>query len=158
MKFRCKRLISCVFNYFQKFSEINGFSEAKVDKILEVVGKFVASGFVWALDLHTKRHDMVYITTGSRHLDDLIGGGIETGAITEVFGESGSGKTQLCLTLAVACQLQFAQGGGEGKCLYIDTNGTFRPERLLTVSGSIGFVFLDCVTIFRVVRVNSNRY
>jgi hypothetical protein len=61
-------------------------------------------------------------------------GGIETGSITELFGEFRTGKTQLCLTLCVTCQLPISQGGGEGKALYIDTEGTFRPERLAPIA------------------------
>ncbi|KAB7494244.1 DNA repair protein RAD51-like protein A [Armadillidium nasatum] len=78
--------------------------------------------------------DTTQLTTGSKELDKLLGGGIETGSITEIFGEFRTGKTQLCHTLAVTCQLPIDMGGGEGKCLYIDTEGTFRPERLLAVS------------------------
>ena len=48
------------------------------------------------------------------------------------------GKTQLCHTLAVTCQLPTDMGGGEGKCLYVDTEGTFRPERLLAVAERYG--------------------
>lgn len=91
-------------------------------------------GFLSATDFHTRRSEIVFLTSGSRELDKLLGGGIETGSITEVFGEFRTGKTQLCHTLAVTCQLPISQGGGEGKCLYIDTEGTFRPERLLAVS------------------------
>lgn len=91
-------------------------------------------GFFSATDVHLKRSEIVFLTTGSRELDKLLGGGIETGSITEMFGEFRTGKTQLCHTLAVTCQLPISQGGGEGKCLYIDTEGTFRPERLLAVS------------------------
>jgi DNA repair protein RAD51 len=65
-------------------------------------------------------------------------GGIETGAITEMFGEFRTGKSQLCHTLAVTCQLPVSMGGGEGKCLYIDTEGTFRPVRLLAVAERYG--------------------
>lgn len=65
-------------------------------------------------------------------------GGIETGAITELFGEFRTGKSQLCHTLAVTCQLPVSMGGGEGKCLYIDTEGTFRPVRLLAVAERYG--------------------
>ena len=89
-------------------------------------------------------------------MDKLLQGGIETGSITELFGEFRTGKSQLCHTLAVTCQLPVDMGGGEGKCLYIDTegkkayqvinmkcvsisifftiSGTFRPERLLAVA------------------------
>jgi hypothetical protein len=65
-------------------------------------------------------------------------GGIETGAITELFGEFRTGKSQICHTIAVTCQLPVSMGGGEGKCLYIDTEGTFRPVRLLAVAERYG--------------------
>lgn len=78
------------------------------------------------------------MSTGSTELDKLLGGGIETGSITEMFGEFRTGKTQLCHTLAVTCQLPTNRGGGEGKCLYIDTEGTFRPERLLATAERFG--------------------
>lgn len=94
-------------------------------------------GFVTATELHSKRAELITLTTGSRDLDKLLGGGMETGSITEIFGEFRSGKTQICHTLAVTCQLPISQGGGEGKCLYIDTEGTFRPERLLAVAEKV---------------------
>jgi DNA repair protein RAD51 len=81
-----------------------------------------------------QRQELISITTGSRELDKLLGGGIETGSITEMFGEFRTGKTQLAHTLAVTCQLPANSGGGEGKCLYIDTEGTFRPERLISIA------------------------
>lgn len=59
----------------------------------------------------------------------VAGGGIESQSITEAFGEFRTGKTQLCHTLAVTSQLPFSMGGGNGKVIYIDTEGTFRPER-----------------------------
>jgi len=98
------------------------------------------------------------LTTGSKELDKLLGGGIETGSITEIFGEFRTGKTQLCHTLCVTCQVSISllcdlnqptnqneqtnerkqldlnQGGGEGKAMYIDTEGTFRPQRLVAIA------------------------
>ena len=65
-------------------------------------------------------------------------GGFETGSITELYGEFRTGKTQLCHTLCVTCQLPVDQGGGEGKALYIDTEGTFRPERLVAIAERFG--------------------
>jgi DNA repair protein RAD51 len=59
---------------------------------------------------------------------------METGALTELFGEFRTGKTQICHTLCVTCQLPMDQGGGEGKAMYIDTEGTFRPERLVEIA------------------------
>ncbi|KAL5238756.1 hypothetical protein ACI65C_006166 [Semiaphis heraclei] len=113
---------------------IKGISEAKADKILAEASKMVPLGFTSATIFHLKRSEIIQLTTGSKELDRLLGGGIETGSITEIFGEFRTGKTQLCHTLAVTCQLPIGQNGGEGKCLYIDTEGTFRPERLLSVA------------------------
>ncbi|KAK9687306.1 Rad51 [Popillia japonica] len=113
---------------------IKGISEAKADKVLAEASKIVPMGFTTATDIHQKRSEIIQLTTGSKELDRLLGGGIETGSITEIFGEFRTGKTQLCHTLAVTCQLPIEHNGGEGKCLYIDTEGTFRPERLLSVA------------------------
>lgn len=96
--------------------------------------KLVPMGFSTATSFYQKRSEIIMLTTGSKELDKLLGGGIETGSITELFGEFRSGKSQLCHTLAVTCQLPISQNGGEGKCLYIDTEGTFRPERLTAVA------------------------
>jgi DNA repair protein RAD51 len=63
-------------------------------------------GFTTATAAHQKRAELVVLTTGSAELDRLLGGGIETGSITEIFGEFRTGKTQLCHTLAVTCQVK----------------------------------------------------
>lgn len=113
---------------------IKGISDGKADKIIQEASKLVAMGFKTAAEVHMIRANIVYITTGSAELDRLLGGGIETGSITEIFGEFRTGKTQLCHTLAVNCQLPVDMGGAEAKCIYIDTEGTFRPERLIAVA------------------------
>lgn len=113
---------------------IKGISEGKADKILQEASKLVSMGFKTAAEVHMIRANIVYITTGSAELDRLLGGGIETGSITEIFGEFRTGKSQLCHTLAVNCQLPVDMGGAEAKCIYIDTEGTFRPERLIAVA------------------------
>lgn len=95
-------------------------------------------GFTTATEMHHRRNELISITTGSKELDNLLAGGVETGSVTELFGEFRSGKSQICHTLAVTCQLPFDMGGGEGKCLYIDTEGTFRPVRLLSVANRFG--------------------
>ena len=77
---------------------------------------------------------------------------METGSITELYGEFRTGKTQMCHTLCVICQLPIEQGGGEGKAMYIDTEGTFRPERLTQISKRFGLNpddVLDNVTYAR---------
>ncbi|XP_064622452.1 DNA repair protein RAD51 homolog 1 [Lineus longissimus] len=117
---------------------IKGISEAKADKVIAEAAKLVPMGFTTATEFHQKRSEIIQLTTGSKELDKLLQGGIETGSITEMFGEFRTGKTQLCHTLAVTCQLPIDVGGGEGKCLYIDSEGTFRPERLLAVAERYG--------------------
>ncbi|KAM6134123.1 DNA repair protein RAD51 homolog 1 isoform 2-T2 [Phoenicopterus ruber ruber] len=102
---------------------IKGISEAKADKILV---RMLRKSF-------NPRYSRSFISPGLKH-----SGGIETGSITELFGEFRTGKTQLCHTLAVTCQLPIDRGGGEGKAMYIDTEGTFRPERLLAVAERYG--------------------
>ena len=81
-----------------------------------------------------KRKNLIYLSTGSGELDKLLGGGIETGSITEMFGEFRTGKTQICHTLCVTAQLSREHGCGGGKVLYIDTEGTFRPEKLQAIA------------------------
>lgn len=113
---------------------IKGLSEAKVDKIKQEAEKIIPLGFSTATIAYESRKSQIYVSTGSRELDKLLGGGIETGSITEMFGEFRTGKTQLCHTLCVTCQLPLSDGGGEGKAMYIDTEGTFRPERLRAIA------------------------
>jgi RecA/RadA recombinase len=70
------------------------------------------------------------ISTGSKSIDSLLGGGVHTGMITDIYGESGSGKSQLCFTL---CSNNSRRGF---RTLFIDSAGTFRPERIAEISGS----------------------
>lgn len=114
--------------------EVKGISEQKADKLLQEAMKHCRMGFTNALEFMAKRSDLIQLTTGSKALDSLLDGGIESGSITELFGEFRTGKSQLCHTLAVTCQLSVDRGGGEGKCMYIDTEGTFRPQRLVEIA------------------------
>jgi len=77
------------------------------------------------------------ITTGSKALDELTGG-VEVGSLTEFYGSFATGKTQLCHQLCVNVQLPRSQGGVEGEALYIDCDGTFRPERLREMAEAAG--------------------
>jgi len=118
--------------------QIKNISDNKADKLLAEASKLIHMGFTTATELHRQRQDIIQVSTGSKELDKLLQGGIETGSITEIFGEFRTGKTQLCHQLCVTCQLPLEQGGGEGKALYIDTEGTFRPERLLAIAERYG--------------------
>lgn len=87
-----------------------------------------------AMELCLKPAEVITLTTGCSGFDKLLGGGFKTGSITEIFGDFNTGKTQICYTLAVRCQLPISKGGGEGKCIYIDSDGTFKSEKLLDVA------------------------
>jgi DNA repair protein RadA len=86
--------------------------------------------FVTAESALEKRKSLMRCSTGSRALDELLLGGIETQAVTEFYGEFGSGKSQICHTLAAIAPQPKEAGGLNGGVIYIDTEGTFRPERL----------------------------
>ena len=98
----------------------------------------VSLGFTTATTRLETTKDLIFISTGSKDLDSLLAGGIETGSVTEVFGEFRTGKTQLCHTLCVTCQLPLDQGGAEGKAMFIDTEGTFRPQKLIAIAERYG--------------------
>ncbi|XP_030196503.1 meiotic recombination protein DMC1/LIM15 homolog isoform X2 [Gadus morhua] len=108
---------------------IKGLSEAKVEKIKEAAGKMLT-----AFEYSTKRKQVFHITTGSQEFDKLLGGGIESMAITEAFGEFRTGKTQLSHTLCVTSQLPGEDGYMGGKVIFIDTENTFRPDRLKDIA------------------------
>lgn len=107
-----------------------GLGEATAAKIIQAARDALDVGYETAMDILERRKSVVKLTTGSKNLDELLGGGLETQAITEVYGRFGSGKTQLGLQLAVNVQLPRDEGGMEGTALYIDTENTFRPERV----------------------------
>ncbi|KAL0049749.1 hypothetical protein WJX82_009127 [Trebouxia sp. C0006] len=117
---------------------MKGLSEAKVDKMQKESFKLVHMGFTTASCIMESRKDNIRISTGCKDLDNILEGGIETGSITEMYGEFRCGKTQLCHTLCVLCQMPVDMGGGEGKAMYIDTEGTFRPERLVQIAEEYG--------------------
>jgi meiotic recombination protein DMC1 len=127
---------------------IKGITEQKAEKIYEAANKIESMSFQSGIAILEKRKKIRRITTGSRQFDMLLckctrvspnaEGGVESQGITEAFGEFRTGKTQLAHTLCVTAQLSKSQGGGEGKVLYIDTENTFRPERIKQIAGRFG--------------------
>jgi len=108
--------------------------EGVAEKVIEAARKAESIDFETAYDVMERRRDVGRITVGSEAFNELIGGGIETQSITEVFGEFGSGKSQISHELAVTVQLPKDQGGIDGECVFIDTENTFRPERIEQIS------------------------
>ena len=105
----------------------------EAQKILKEKG-YLEKDLVSANELFARRAKMLRCTTFSENLDTLLAGGIETQAVTEFYGEFGSGKTQICHTTCVASQLPVDQHGLGGAALYIDTESTFRPERVAQIA------------------------
>eukprot|EP00792_Barthelona_sp_PAP020_P006132 TRINITY_DN2916_c0_g1_i1.p1 TRINITY_DN2916_c0_g1~~TRINITY_DN2916_c0_g1_i1.p1 ORF type:complete len:360 (+),score=117.49 TRINITY_DN2916_c0_g1_i1:33-1082(+) len=129
---------SIIMHTRKDLANVKGISDAKVEKIIEAATKLENSVFVTGTQALEKRQQIIKITTGCTEFDNLLKGGLETRALTEIFGEFRTGKTQLVHTLAVTCQLPREMGGGEGKVAIIDTEGTFRPEKLTKIAERYG--------------------
>jgi len=115
----------------------SGLGEKTTAKLIKSSMEILNIGFKSAEDVWEHRKNISRITTGSQELDDLLGGGIETGSLIEFFGEFRTGKTQIMHQLSVNVQLTRDQGGLEGRALYIDTEGTFRPERIIQMADGL---------------------
>ncbi|MDD5700252.1 MAG: DNA repair and recombination protein RadA [Candidatus Nanoarchaeia archaeon] len=120
-------------------SDVSGVSPAVARKAIQAARKLLNLGFITGEEYAEKRGTVTYITTGSKNFDALLGGrGVESRSITEAFGAFGSGKTQVGLTLAVNVQMPPEKGGANGKCVFIDTEGTFRPARVKQIAEGLG--------------------
>jgi len=107
-------------------------------KIQNAARKMLSTDFRTAQEYYEIRKNMKRCTTGCKKLDEILGGGVETQALTELIGEYGSGKTQICMMLSVTAQLPYEKGGLEGKVAFIDTEGTFMPERIYQIASGLG--------------------
>ena len=130
--------------------EIAGVTEATARKIINVARNKLDMGFETGIEALEKRANLIKITTNSKALDGLFGGGIETNAITECYGQYGSGKSSLAHQLAVNVQLPKEKGGAEGIAVWLDTESTFRPERIKQIAENNG---LDANEILKGIRV-----
>lgn len=115
-------------------SDESGIGEKTTAKLIKASMDKLGIGFKSGEEIWEHRKNIARITTGNKELDDLLGGGIETGSLIEFFGEFRTGKTQIAHQLCVNVQLDREQGGLGGTALYIDTEGTFRPERIIQMS------------------------
>ncbi|MDP1552486.1 MAG: DNA repair and recombination protein RadA [Methanobacteriaceae archaeon] len=131
--------------------------EGVAEKVIEAARKAEQIDFETAFDVMERRKDVGRITVGSKAFDELIGGGIETQAITEVFGEFGSGKSQISHELAVTIQLPPEQGGLDAECVFIDTENTFRPERIEQIANGFELELEEVLQKIHIARAfNSN--
>ncbi|MFX0180172.1 MAG: DNA repair and recombination protein RadA [Candidatus Hodarchaeota archaeon] len=140
-----KKLIKAGFNSLESIAytppsiiqEESGLGDKTTAKLIKASMEKLNIGFKSAEDVWEHRKNIARISTGSQELDDLLGGGLETGCVTEFFGEFRTGKTQIMHQLCVNVQLSREKGGLEGNALYIDTEGTFRPERIIQMSEAL---------------------
>lgn len=110
-----------------ELTEASGMSEAAARKIIQSAREIMSMGFTSGEEVLKKRQAVQKVRLGVESFDQLLGGGLETGAITECFGEFGSGKTQIGHLLAVRAQVEYPGS----YVVYIDTENTFRPERIM---------------------------
>jgi len=135
-----------------ELTEAAGVGEAVARKIINTARNNLEMGFVTGEDLMKRREQVIKITTGSKQFDELIGGGFESGGITETFGQFGSGKTVMAHNLAVNVQLSKEEGGASGSVVWIDTENTFRPERIKQIAEARGMDYKEILKNIHVVR------
>ena len=123
----------------RELAERTGMGADTAFKVSSLARKEVDPGYITALEMLERRKGVMRCKTGSGMLDSILGGGVETGAITEFIGEYGSGKTQICYTLSVTAQQPVAEGGLGGRVAVIDTENTFLPERLTQIAEARGY-------------------
>ena len=117
-----------------------GIGEKKALEVIRIARSSLTVSFIRADELLKMRQNVLRLTTGSKTMNELIGGGIETQTITEFYGEYGSGKSQICHQLCVNVQLPTEKGGLNTGALYIDTENTFRTERIVQMAQHLGLV------------------
>jgi len=132
--------------------------EPTAAKIINAARKAADIGnFEIGSEILERRKLVERLKTGSEAVDTLLGGGVETQSITEVYGEYGSGKTQIAHQLCVNVQLPKEEGGLDGSVIVIDTENTFRPNRILQMASPLGLEEKEVLNNIRVARAyNSN--
>ena len=115
-----------------------GITEKKAFQIIAAARSSIGISFVHADELFKMRQPVLRLTSGNKGLDKLLAGGLETQTITEFYGEFGSGKSQICHQLCVNVQLPPERGGLDGAVLYLDTENTFRLERITQMANHLG--------------------
>jgi DNA repair protein RadA len=128
--------------------EATGVSEGVARKMINAARDSMKMGFETGTEVLKKRELVSRISVGSSNFDTLMGGGFETGAITECFGEFGSGKTQIGHILAVSVLSQ----NPNAHAVYIDTENTFRPERIIQLCAGVGIDPKDALSRIMVAR------
>ncbi|MGD0728526.1 MAG: DNA repair and recombination protein RadA [Candidatus Micrarchaeaceae archaeon] len=118
--------------------EMTGISVDAAKGAIQAARESTTVDYQTGSDVYKKRKDVGKISTGSKELDELIGGGLETCSITETYGRFASGKSQIGFQVSVDVQLPKEKGGLDGNVLFLDCEGTFRPERIESIAKAKG--------------------
>lgn len=135
-----------------ELTEAAGVGEAVARKIISTARNSMKMDFLSGEDLLKRRESITKISSGSKNVDGLIGGGFESGGITEAYGAFGCGKTNIAHQLAVMAQLPTDKGGTEGMVVWIDTENSFRPERISQIAKARGIDPLEALKNIKYVR------
>lgn len=145
-------LFSLAFATTDELMGVAELSETTAKKVIALARANIDVEFESGEELLKRREKVQKIKSGSSELDKLLNGGFETNAITEVFGAFGSGKTNIAHTLAVRVQLPYEKGGLNGGAVYIDTEGTFRPERIIQIAKALNLKPEEALKNIKVAR------
>ncbi len=140
----------------QDLAEAAGISVDTAKKIVEAAVDAVEIGYETGDVVFERRKSIGKIATGSKNLDELLAGGVETQAITEAYARFSSGKTQLAFQLAVNVQKPVEEGGLGGGVIYIDTEHTFRPDRIIQLAEAQGMDSEEVLRNIHVARAESS--
>jgi len=143
----------------KELAETCEIGEKKAMDIIEGA-KLVADigGFETGDDILERRRSVVKLTTGSKAFDELMGGGLESQSIVEFFGEFGSCKSQVCFQLAVNATLPEERGGLDSDVIMIDSENTFRPERIIQMSEYLGVDPIETLKRIHVARAFNSQH
>lgn len=136
----------------KELSEASGMTEAGSRKVINAARKAAHLDFESGDQLLARRATVIKLTTGSKAFDAMMDGGFESRSITECYGAFGSGKTALAHQLAINVQLPREKGGAEGVVVWIDSEGTFRPERIKQIAEAAGLDPTEALKNIKVAR------
>ena len=137
-----------------QIADSSGMTQSGAMKAQIAARNALDMGFSTGSELVKKRTSIERLTTGAPELDELLGGGIETQSISETYGAFGSGKSQIAMQLAVNVQLPKKDGGLNADVVFIDTENTFRPERITQMAEARGLnpkKILDRIMVARAI-------
>lgn len=141
-----------------KLAERAGIGDSTAEEAIKEAIRMIDRGYITGKQLHDEMQSRTRLTTGSREVDALLGGGLESETTTEVIGSNAIGKTQLMHMLAVNAQLPLEEGGLDGKVVWVDTEDTFRPDRIKQICMARGYDYEKFLSGILVAKAFNSRH